>query len=29
MGDVEEDKPQARAPGEPTDVELVRAYREG
>src|SRR5436190_12130776 len=29
MGDVEEDKPQARAPGEPTDVELVRAYRDG
>src|SRR2546423_13934572 len=26
---VEEDKPQARAPGEPTDVDLVRAYREG
>src|SRR5207247_9030738 len=24
-----EDKRQARAPGEPTDVELVRAYREG
>src|SRR2546429_7867392 len=30
MGDqVEEDKPQARAPSEPTDVDLVRAYREG
>src|SRR2546428_616507 len=29
MDDVEEDKPQARAPGEPTDVDLVRAYREG
>src|SRR2546422_9634962 len=29
MDDVEEDKPQATAPGEPTDVDLVRAYREG
>src|SRR5438445_10936588 len=29
MDDVEEDKPQARAPGEPTDVDLVRADREG
>src|SRR3954447_11063252 len=27
--EVEGDKPQPSGPGEPTDVELVRAYREG
>src|SRR6478752_10742209 len=29
MDEVEEEKPEPRAPGEPTDVDLVRAYREG
>src|SRR5437870_9112814 len=29
MDDVEEDKPAAREGTEPTDVELVRAYRNG
>src|SRR5437870_7586417 len=29
MDDVEEDKPAARAAGEPSDVELVQAYRNG
>src|SRR5438094_2920540 len=29
MDQVEEEKPEPRAPGEPTDIELVRAYREG
>src|SRR5438876_11310636 len=29
MDQVEEEKPEPRAPGEPTDIDLVRAYREG